>query len=150
MNEDQLKKIIQQALKENSVLVKNSTEKENSNLVYSLKEVFQSELREQKEHIMEIKTDVKEVKSKVEFQNGRVRKLEDWQNITQTDLKGISDIVSNYKIDKAKIWTGIGLLVFFGGVIITLSIMAIDTKIQKSVEQVLAKYDIEYQPYEER
>lgn len=157
MNEQDINNIIKglepyinQKMKENSIVVKNSTEKENSNLVYSLKEVFQNELKEQKEHIIEIKSDVKEVKSKLEFQNGRVRKLEDWQNSTQGDLKGLKDMGDNYRLDKGKIWTGIGLLMFFGGVIITLSIMAIDTKIEKAVEQALAKYDIEYQSYEER
>lgn len=137
MNEDQFKQFITQALKENAVLVKNSTEKENSNLVYSLKEVFQNELKEQKEHIMEIKSDVKDIKGKLEFQNGRVRKLEDWQNSTQADLKGLKDMGDNYRLDKGKIWTGIGLLMFFGGVIITLSVMAIDSKIEKAVEQAL-------------
>lgn len=147
MNEDQFKKLIEQALKENSVQVKNNTEKENSNLVYSLKEVFQNELKEQKEHIMEIKADVKEVKGKVEFQNGRVRKLEDWSNDTKTILE---NTLGDYKINKGRVWLAFTLLTILGGTIIGLSIIAIDSKIEKGVEQALSKYEIEYQPYEER
>lgn len=64
---------------------------------------------------------------------------------------------------KIQIWTAISVLLLFGGAIITLSVMAIDNKIKngfqseemqqaidKSVEQALSKYEIEYQPYEER
>lgn len=68
---------------------------------------------------------------------------------------------------KIQIWTAISVLLLFGGAIITLSIMAIDSKVkeanresisspefkqvlEKSVEEILSKYDIEYKPYEER
>lgn len=139
MNEDQFKKIIDQALKENTVLVKTSTEKENSNLVFSLKEVFEQRLDEMTEHLVEIKDQVKKT-------NGRVNSLEN---------------------HRSYLWGAYTLLAILGGVIITLSIQAIDSKIKeanresisspefqqildKTVEQALSKYDIEYQPYEER
>lgn len=122
MNEDQFKKIIQEAIKENTVLVKNSTEKENSNLVFSLKEVFEQRLDEMTTHLVEIKDQVKKT-------NGRVNSLEN---------------------HRSYLWGAYTLLTILGGGIIGLSIQAIDTKIEKSVEQALSKYDIEYQPYEER
>ena len=75
--------------------------------------------------------------------------------------------VNSLENHRSYLWGAYTLLAILGGVIITLSIQAIDSKIKeanresisspefqqildKTVEQALAKYDIEYQPYEER
>ena len=110
---------------------------------YTIKEVIEARFQEISNHLMEIKSDGKETKQKVEFQNGRVRKLEDWSVEAGGIIKDISKTVDNYKTDKAKLWTGFFLLTILGGTIITLSVMAIDNKIEKGIRTALANYNIE-------
>lgn len=110
---------------------------------YTIKEVIESRFAEISNHLLEIKADGKETKQRVEFQNGRVRKLEDWTVEAGGVIKDISKTVETYKTDRAKLWTGFFLLTILGGTIITLSIMAIDNKIGKGIRTALANYNIE-------
>ena len=110
---------------------------------YTIKEVIESRFSEITNHLMEIKADGKETKQKVEFQNGRVRKLEDWSVEAGGIIKDISKTVDSYKTDKAKLWTGFFFLTILGGTIITLSVMAIDNKIEKGIRTALSAYNIE-------
>lgn len=110
---------------------------------YTIKEVIEDRFKEISNHLMEIKADGKETKQKVEFQNGRVRKLEDWCVESGGIIKDISKTVETYKSDKAKLWTGFFLVTILGGTIVTLSVLAIDNKIDKGIRTALASYDIE-------
>lgn len=109
MNEDQFKKIIQEAIKENSTLVKNSTEKENSNLVFPLKEIMEQRFDEQNSHLIEIKEQVKKT-------NGRVNSLE---------------------LSRSYLWGAVAVLLLLGGGIAGLFWSVLEAKINKVVEQAL-------------
>lgn len=110
---------------------------------YTIKEVIEARFAEIANHLIEIKSDGKETKQKVEFQNGRVRKLEDWSVEAGGIIKDISKTVETYKTDRAKLWTGFFLLTLLGGTIITLYNAQIDNKIEKGIRTALASYDIE-------
>jgi hypothetical protein len=114
-DKEYFEQLLTKTVKENQVIGLQSGKKENSDLVFSIKEVFEQRLSEQTEHLIEIKEQVKKT-------NGRVTSLEE---------------------TRTKIWTAIGLLTFLGGAIITLSIMAIDNKIQKGIATELSKYDVQ-------
>jgi len=100
--------------------------------------------------VVEIKNDVKDLNTKVGFQNGRVTKQEEWskeaQKVIENTTKIATETYTNYKTDKTRIWAVIGVLIFLGGTIITLSIMAIDSKISKGINQgikeALSVYEI--------
>lgn len=47
--------------------------------------------------------------------------------------------VSSLESSRTQIWTAIAVVIFLGGVIISLSIMAIDAKIAKNIKEVLAE-----------
>lgn len=100
-----------------------------------------NETKHIKDGVEEIKTEVKEVKQKVEFQNGRVRTLEDWtkdaQKIIENTSKVANGISLDYKVNKTRIWTAILVIIFLGGAIITLAILAIDNKIKEGISQAL-------------
>lgn len=98
-----------------------------------------------KASVTEIKADVKDLKGKVEFQNGRVRTLEDWAKEAQKIIETNAKVTASYSMDKAKIWVAITLLLFLGGTIITLSIMAINSKIEKGINDALASYEINHE-----
>lgn len=106
-----------------------------------------NETKNVRDKVEEIKIDVKSVNAKVEFQNGRVRILEDWSRDAQKIIENTNDLASTtaqkYATDKVRVWTAIGLLIFFGGTIITLSIMAINTKIKDGIISALEEYNIE-------
>lgn len=76
---------------------------------YSIKEVIEANFKEMREHLTRIETQT--VKT-----NGRVNSLES---------------------SRTQIWTSISILVFLGGTIITLAIMAIDSKIEKGITRAL-------------
>lgn len=100
-----------------------------------------------KNKVEEIKVDLKELKQKVEFQNGRVTKTEEWskeaQKIIENTNKLASETAISYKVDKTRLWASIAVLTFLGGTIITLSIMAINSKIKDGIDSALSQYDIE-------
>jgi predicted nucleic acid-binding Zn-ribbon protein len=95
--------------------------------------------------VSEIKSDVRETRDKVAFQNGRVTKLEQWANeakaVIESTTKIASETMSNYKSDRSKIWTAVAVLLVVGGAVITLSIMAINTKIRDGIAEALSTYD---------
>ncbi len=94
-----------------------------------------------KADIQEIKGETKDINNKVGIQNGRVRTLEDWSTKAQVVIENNNETLSMYKIDKAKLWTAVAVVVFLGGAIITLSIMAIDTKIENGIANALAEFE---------
>ena len=47
--------------------------------------------------------------------------------------------VNSLETTRVQVWTAITILLFLGGVIITLSLMAIDTKIKDGIQQALAE-----------
>jgi hypothetical protein len=137
MDDQKLQQIIQQGIKEAHASGIQSGKQETSNLVYSLKDVFEQRFDETMSHLIEMKQDIKETKQKLEFQNGRVRKLEDWQNTTQIGITTLNTILQDYQVNKGRIWLAVGLITLFGATIITLSITAIDSKIEKGIQQAL-------------
>lgn len=115
---------------------------------YTIKEFLAHSLNDMKETVHEIHADIKEIKAdgketkaKVEFQNGRVRKLEDWTTETSKILEhhtaSIGHLKLDYTKDKGRLWGAIAVVTFLGGAIITLSVMAIDTKIEKGIVRAL-------------
>lgn len=76
---------------------------------YTIKEVMEQNFGEMRTHLTEIKAQT--IKT-----NGRVNSLEK---------------------SRVQVWTAIGILTCLGGIIITLAIMAIDTKISKGIETAL-------------
>lgn len=110
---------------------------------FSLKEMMQHRFDEQDKHLVEIKSDGKEALNQIKVQNGRVRSLEDWANeakkVIDNTTKIANETYNNYKTDKTRIWAVIGVLVFLGGTIITLSIMAIDSKIEKGISDAIGQ-----------
>lgn len=97
--------------------------------------------------VSEIKSTMGEMDKKVGIQNGRVTKIEDWSNearkIIESTAKTVNEIDKNYKTDKTRIWTGMAVLLFLGGAIISLSVMAINSKIKDGITDALAGYNIE-------
>jgi len=95
-----------------------------------------------KNRVSEIQNDVKDTKTAVQIQNGRVTKQEEWSKEAQKIIENTARVTGDYKIDKTRIWAVISVMVFLGGAIITLSIMAIDSKIRDGISEALAKYEI--------
>ncbi len=97
-----------------------------------------------KARVAEMQSDVKETKAAVQFQNGRVTKIEEWANEAKKVIENTTRIANNtattYKTDKTRIWAVIGAIFFLGGTIITLSIMAIDSKIKEGITQAIESY----------
>ena len=60
-----------------------------------------------------------------------------------SDIKTQIDPVKNYSSDKARVWVAITVLMLLGGTIITLSIMAINSKIKEGISEALSQYQIE-------
>jgi hypothetical protein len=107
-----------------------------------------NETANMKKDVGEIKTDVRENVKQAKETNGRVTRLEDWskeaQKIIENTTKIASDTANNYKTDKTRIWSAVGVLLFLGGTIITLAIMAINSKIKEGIDNALSgKYIIE-------
>jgi hypothetical protein len=105
-------------------LAVNTNETSNTKLVVAKIEVVLSEIAKQ----------TKET-------NGRVSKLEEWSSQTKTVIDNTTRIANetynNYKTDKTRIWSAVGVLLFLGGTIITLSIMAINSKIKQGISDAL-------------
>lgn len=113
---------------------------------YSIKEVIEQRFDEMGEHLIDIKEKVEATDEKVGIQNGRVRALEEWSNnakkIIENTVNLAEDTLIDYKTDRARLWVAWGLLLVLGGTIITLSIMAINTKIEKGITDALSNYGI--------
>lgn len=164
MNEDQFKKIEDLNDKwDIAEVVKNAISTAHTSpspVTLEILKDLKVHLQEQKEDIKEIKKDTKDTLVQAIKTNGRVNALEKINEETQATI-------SSYKKDRIRVITFGALIFFFGATIIGLSVYAIDSKIKegnrtaisspefqqildKTVEQALLKYDIEYQPYEER
>lgn len=76
---------------------------------YTIKEVVEHYLKDMKE-------DLKEIKTQTQKTNGRVNSLES---------------------TRSWMWGAIAVLTILGGTIITLSVMAIDNKIEAGIQQAL-------------
>lgn len=108
---------------------------------FSIKEMMQLRFDEQAKHLDEIKADGKEALNQIKIQNGRVRSLEDWSNdakkIIENTTKIATDTLSAYKSDRRLVWFAYALLILVSGTIISLAIMAIDSKIKDGITQAL-------------
>lgn len=94
-----------------------------------------TETTNMKESLRKIETTVAKIDDKVGVQNGRVRTLEDWSIEAKKIIEATATSSIDYKINKTRLWTAVALIVFFGGTIITLGVMLLDSKINKSVDQ---------------
>lgn len=105
-----------------------------------------SETTNMKNDISEMKVDVKEAVKNTKETNGRVTRLEDWskeaQRVIENTTKIANETYTNYKTDKTRIWAAVGVLLFLGGTIITLSIMAINSKIKDGISEALNNYQL--------
>jgi len=139
--ERQRKIVMKQTIK-----VKKSSEAAKE-MEYTIKEVMNIKFDEVGKHLDEIKLDVKEAVALGKLTNGRVTKLENWSNeakkIIESTTTIASDTLLSYKIDKARLWTAIGVITLVAGALITLSIMAIDNKIKETVNSVFSEYEID-------
>ncbi len=101
---------------------------------YTLKEVVESNFKEVHTHLNDLKVLGTDTSVKVGIQNGRVTKLETVSNelvkFTENNARGIQSL----KNTRTQIWSAITVLVFLGGTIIFLAVLAIDTKIQKGID----------------
>ncbi len=112
---------------------------------------FRSELfrrmDRQDQDLKEIKEDGKKTSERVGIQNGRMVKIEEWSNeakvIIENTTKIANETAINYRTDKTRIWAVITVLIFLGGTIITLAIMAIDAKIKEGITEALSKYEVD-------
>ncbi len=99
-----------------------------------------------KTRIADIQTDMKEAKIAIQIANGRTTKLEGWSNeakkIIEATTKTASDTLINYKSDRTKILAGSAVILFLGGTILTLAIMAINSKIKDGINEALSAYEI--------
>lgn len=109
---------------------------------FSVKDMMTHRFDEQDKHLEEIKEDGKKALEAIKIQNGRITRQEEWskeaQKVIENTTKIANETYTNYKTDKTRIWAVIGVLIFLGGTIITLSIMAIDSKIRDGISQALA------------
>ncbi len=100
-----------------------------------------------KVRLTEMQKDIKDTANAVQFQNGRVSKLENWsiesQKIIESTSKLASDTAKSYDKDRNKMIAGFLVLMFLGGTIITLAIMAIDSKIKDGIQQAIADSGVE-------
>lgn len=88
---------------------------------------------------MDVQDDaLKEIKTQTTKTNGRVSFLEQWSKESQKILESTSNIatttLTNYKVDRARLWTAIGLVIFFGGTILTLALMVLDNRIAQAAK----------------
>lgn len=88
-----------------------------SNDSYTLKEFLAHSLKDMKDSVQIIHDDIKEIKQdgketgeKVGFQNGRVRKLEDWAIEAQKVIEANLLVVNTLKTDKSKIQGGLKVI----------------------------------------
>lgn len=81
-----------------------------------------------------------QIDDKVGFQNGRVTKLEVWTNEAKTIIEANNKTISSYKVDKARIYTLIGVLTLVSGAIISLALIVIQDKINKGIQTAFDNY----------
>lgn len=93
--------------------------------------------------LREVRDDGKETRVQATKTNGRVSTLEEWSKEAKQIIDASSKVIIDYGKEKVKVWTAISILLFLGGAIITLSVMAIDNKIENGIEKALSNYEIE-------
>jgi hypothetical protein len=90
-----------------------------------------------------------EVKTQTTLTNGRVLKLEAWQESATSNIfdlkKEVYELSLDYAVNKTRLWTSVAVMLFLGGAIITLAIMAIDAKIQDGLHRALSEYEVQIQ-----
>lgn len=119
--------------------------KEQTQQIGEIKTILavQVEKHEQQQVVLqEIKKTGEKTFEQATYTNGRVSAIEKWigeaKIIIEKNAKDTSDNNKDYTINKTRLWTAITLLLFFGGTIIALSINAIETKIERGIQQALA------------
>ena len=96
--------------------------------------------------VNELKGDVKDIRSDVRNIVESVDKILIQTTKTNgrvTALEALTSEVKNYATDKARLWGGVAVLMVVGGAVITLSIMAINSKIKEGINEALSAYNIE-------
>ena len=115
---------------------------------YSIKEVLDDRFNEMAEHLKEIKFDGKKTMDAVAIQNGRVGKLEAWsieaQKVIENTTKVAATTSEEYRVDRARLWTAIAIVVLLGSTIITLAIMAIKSEIKNTVTTAIQTNNNKY------
>ena len=53
--------------------------------------------------------------------------------------------VDSLERSRTQIWTAVAIIMFFSGVFITLSLIALDSRIEKGVRKVLSEYQVDVQ-----
>ena len=93
-----------------------------------------------KETIKEIEDDIKGIHEDVKSISDSVEKILIQTTKTNgrvTSLEVVTADLKNYTIDKARVWGAVATLTVIGGAIITLSIMAINSKIKEGIRQAI-------------
>ncbi len=95
----------------------------------------------------ETRDSVKEILTQTTKTNGRVSTLETWSKDAQKVIEHTTILAENtlnrYRTDRVRIWTAISVLAILGGAIISLSVMAINSKIKDGIAEALSNYQIE-------
>ncbi len=94
-----------------------------------------------KVRLTEMQNDIKDTKNAVQFQNGRVTKIESWsieaQKIIEATSKLASDTSQSYSNDQAKVWTAFKIIsILFPTIIILATAVAI-YKAQEIAKEVV-------------
>lgn len=79
----------------------------------------------------ETRDNVKEIVIQTQKTNGRVTALETWSKDAQKVIESNSKTANQFRADRIKIWTAISVLSILGSAIISLTIMAINSKIRE-------------------
>ena len=109
---------------------------------FSIKETLEHYFAQMDKRMDRQDASLVDISTKVGIQNGRMTKIETWSNEAKAIIENNSKVLAKYKSDKGKIWVAISMLTLLGGTIIGLSIMAIDSKIQRAVGAAFdAKFD---------
>lgn len=82
---------------------------------------------------------LKDISDKVGFQNGRVRKLEDWTEEARKVIEKSTETGEDYKREKVRLYTIMSVLVLVGGAFITLSVRQIHIWIREEAKTAAIK-----------
>ncbi len=93
------------------------------------KELWYSAQVSQAKAIEEVRNDVAKAESNIQKTLDRI----------ETQTTKTNGRVSSLERSRVQFWTAISLLLFFGGAIITLSVMAINTKIKDGISEAILK-----------
>lgn len=97
-------------------------------------------IKEMHETIKDMSEDVKENLVQSTRTNGRVTNLEKWSDDARKIIEVNSKAISTYTTDKKIAIAAYILIAVLGGTIITLAIMAIDSKIKDGINEALLNY----------